>query len=669
MAEQQKQDVNVDWVVKMHSNVVIGKENCGFCEKAVRLLDRNQVQYKYIDWSECRELVEKIKREQNHTTFPKVFLDGKAAQSLQGLGTCGRLCETLCKQKVLPQHAPMKVCLEEGHLRSHGFLAVFRKQQFLLEFTLPDRTHVLHLRARAGYIGYLFETNAGIVIFNARIKSRVVESAVIDLEKDGRIELRNTFFSGYISLRRLGRSMFVELENRFLIKRGMSETTFFSTKVNDMSGHAIRELYNGTTYSVDVHRDFVKLVSRETYKERLPYGWEERKIGGNKRFYIDHNNRITQWANPNVERKNFGEALEKVVDSFDSINIFSPFRNSIVLEIKRKFAIQSSYAKIIESAHILRNVEVKIKFEDEIGGDGGGLLREYFDLVSAELAQDPRLEDDNGIYDIGHFDVGGGPGGAEEHGAGDECEHTNRAPNRDFLFYLGVILGLSIRNSSPLKIVFSLCFFENLLKREYSLRKVQDVAYQSSLLQVLRGKEDFSEALGADLSTERKRQRYVQDTLYQRYFLSKKEQYEVIYRGFYSIAPHNLSSICTSYMLSALAAGPRCVNVQDLQACTVYINCHADTKEVVFLWRILGEGGPACVHMFLRFSTGSATVPTGQMLNNRFRLTIEQQCSRNMLFRSSTCISRLWIGTYDTIDDMARIFDTCMNETEGFHVV
>lgn len=564
----------------------------------------------------------------------------------------------------------MKICLETGHLKSHGLLSMFREQRFLLEFALPNKTHVLHLKARVGYIGYIFEAaSTGIIIFNARVRSRVVESAVVDLEKDSRVELKNTFFSGYISLRKYARSMFVELENRFLKKRGMPEISVFSVKVNDLSGHVIRELYNGSIYSVDVHKDFVKLVSRETQEERLPYGWEERKMHGNKRFYVDHNNRITQWANPNVERKNFGEALEKVIETFDNINIFSPFRSSIVLEIKRRFAIQSSYERIIESAHILRNVEVKIKFENEIGGDGGGLLREYFDLVSTELAMDPRLEADNDIYDIGYFDLEGAPPCTDDFYAVRENERTNQAPNKDFLFYLGVILGLAIRNSSPLKIAFSLCFYENLLKKEYSLRKVQDVAYQSSLLQVLRNKEDFSEALGADLSTEKKRQRYISDTLYERYFLSKQEQYEVIYRGFYSIAPPNLSSICTSYMLNALTTGPQSVDVQDLQACAAYINCHADTKEVSFLWRILESDGSECVHRFLRFCTGSATVPTGQMLNNKFKLTIEQQSSRGMLFRSSTCISRLWIGTYDSYDEMKRVFDTCMNETEGFHVV
>lgn len=67
---------DIEDMIKTHHNVIIGKENCSFCEKAMKLLDQEQIRYKYVDWSECRELVERIKREQKHMTFPKVFIDG-----------------------------------------------------------------------------------------------------------------------------------------------------------------------------------------------------------------------------------------------------------------------------------------------------------------------------------------------------------------------------------------------------------------------------------------------------------------------------------------------------------------------------------------------------------------------------------------------------------------
>lgn len=76
MIEQKKPGVDVGEIIRIHPNVIIGKENCRFCVKAKRLLDREQILYKYIDWNECPEFVEKLKRESNHMTFPKIFLNG-----------------------------------------------------------------------------------------------------------------------------------------------------------------------------------------------------------------------------------------------------------------------------------------------------------------------------------------------------------------------------------------------------------------------------------------------------------------------------------------------------------------------------------------------------------------------------------------------------------------
>lgn len=559
--------------------------------------------------------------------------------------------------------------MENGDLKTLGLFSIFKKQRFVLEVFGHKKIHKLDLKAKKGYIGYIFRHEDPSITFRISVRNESVEVVTVDLEKINRVVFRNKFFVGCISLRRFSTSTFTEFENLFLRSRDQKEVDFFSVSVEKKSGNAIRELYNGLVYSVDVQKDLAKLLPREMGHESLPYGWEEKYMPNNKRFYVDHCSRITQWSSPNVERKNFGEMLEKVVEAFDNINIFSPFRSSIVIEVKRKFAIQSSYMKLVESFHMLRNVEIKIKFEDEIGGDGGGLLREYFDLVSTELLLDARLEPENGIYDIASFDLDSTAPHDPEFCKKKENEYKNQADNKKFLFYIGLVIALSIRSSSPLKISFSLCFYENFLKREYTLRKVQDTEYQASLLKIFRNEEDFSDALGVDLTTKKKREGYISDILYQRYFATKEKQYEVIRQGFYSVAPDKLSEFSSSYALSALVTGPKRTDMPALRASLIYVNCSSFTKEVDFLWRILEERRPHDVPNFLRFCTGSSTVPTNLLLNNRFKLTIEQQNHKNMLFRSSTCISRLWIGLYDTIEDMEKVFITSVNETEGFHVV
>ena len=565
----------------------------------------------------------------------------------------------------------MKVELENGDLRGKGIFSFFRSGKFTLHLETGHNRYKVNLKVRRGYVGYIFELVTGSLQCSVVVKGRPVEVFVANVESGGRIAFQNKMFEGHISLRVFRHSVFAELESDMLRKRGVGGVACFSNKVRETADVVIRELYSGVLYAVDVHEDSVKLASGESVSRELPYGWEEGRTREGRRFYIDHGHRITQWLNPVAEMQRFGGTLGRVAELFADNGLFSPFRGSTVLNVQRERVIQSSYRRLVDSLHTLKHTEVKIKFEDEIGGDGGGLLREYFDLVSAEFSVDPHLEAEQGVYDLrrpGGADAKHPPGAQaspqDDRGAG-ECG----VPAHEFFLYLGAILGLVIRYSASLDITFSLCFYENLLGRAYTLPKVQDVVFQSSLLKILRNEEDFSEALGEDLDTEESRVMYVDSILRERYFLCGKERYELIRAGFYSVAPEGIASVCTSYVLSTLVTSHRGISVSMLRPHVVYVNCSAETGEIKFLWRILGNCETQRIRKFLRFCTGLSSVPMGLLLNNEFKLTIEKQNQRDMLFRSSTCTSRLWIGVYDSLETMERIFETCINETEGFHVV
>lgn len=100
----------------------------------------------------------------------------------------------------------------------HRVLSFFREHHFPFGCVLLQRTHVLQLPARAGSSGNSFEANTRTGIFNARTNGRSVESAVVDLEKDGIIEIRNTFLNGHVSLTQFEEPPSVELDNRIIRK-------------------------------------------------------------------------------------------------------------------------------------------------------------------------------------------------------------------------------------------------------------------------------------------------------------------------------------------------------------------------------------------------------------------------------------------------------------------
>lgn len=66
-------------------NLIVVKPGCPFCQNAIEMLDSNRIPYKKIDHKEERELVEAIKHEKNHTTFPMIFINSKFIGGFQQL--------------------------------------------------------------------------------------------------------------------------------------------------------------------------------------------------------------------------------------------------------------------------------------------------------------------------------------------------------------------------------------------------------------------------------------------------------------------------------------------------------------------------------------------------------------------------------------------------------
>lgn len=56
-------------------SLIVTKPGCPFCQSAIEMLDKNKVQYKEFDYEEEKELVEAIKQEKRHKTFPMIFID------------------------------------------------------------------------------------------------------------------------------------------------------------------------------------------------------------------------------------------------------------------------------------------------------------------------------------------------------------------------------------------------------------------------------------------------------------------------------------------------------------------------------------------------------------------------------------------------------------------
>ena len=147
----------------------------------------------------------------------------------------------------------------------------------------------------------------------------------------------------------------------------------------------------------------------------LPEGWEERVHTDGRIFFIDHNNRVTQWEDPRISNPQIaGQAvpysrdykrkyeylkqqLKKPSNVPNKIEIKASRReltssehsdNISYVQVRRNTILEDSYRQIhsIPSNKVdTLKTKLWIEFDGEVGLDYGGVAREWFYLLSKEM--------------------------------------------------------------------------------------------------------------------------------------------------------------------------------------------------------------------------------------------------------------------------------------------
>lgn len=71
--------------LKIDPSLIVTKPKCPFCRDAKKMLDDNKVSYRELDCEKERELVEAIKQEKKHNTFPMIFVNSEFVGGFQQL--------------------------------------------------------------------------------------------------------------------------------------------------------------------------------------------------------------------------------------------------------------------------------------------------------------------------------------------------------------------------------------------------------------------------------------------------------------------------------------------------------------------------------------------------------------------------------------------------------
>jgi ubiquitin-protein ligase E3 A len=274
--------------------------------------------------------------------------------------------------------------------------------------------------------------------------------------------------------------------------------------------------------------------------------------------------------------------------------------------------------------------QLKIHFLNEEGVDEGGLLKEFFLLVSREIFNESRFEVLNETI-LWFPRIKG-----------------ENSP-RHFYILGGIIVALAIYNGVQLDISFPLALYKRILGLDFLLKDFDPVLYQNIV--------NFHSGEELDRILEEYRNN-----------LLNNEFLELFISGFKQV--FNFGSVLYNFSpkdLDQLLRGKELVDLHKLKDIVSYQGGFSpDTPLVIWLWEILlDEFNDLQKKKFFHFVTGSDRAPVGGIESLKFTI---YRCSgdANRFPTSQTCFNTLLLNEYDSKEKLKKYLTLAIEHYQGF---
>ncbi|XP_072272636.1 E3 ubiquitin-protein ligase NEDD4-like isoform X11 [Pyxicephalus adspersus] len=425
----------------------------------------------------------------------------------------------------------------------------------------------------------------------------------------------------------------------------------------------------------------------------LPPGWEERIHIDGRTFYIDHNNKITQWEDPRLQNPAitgpavpYSREFKQKYDYFrKKLKKPADIPNRFEMKLHRNNIFEESYRRImsVKRPDVLK-ARLWIEFESEKGLDYGGVAREWFFLLSKEMF--------NPYY------------GLFEYSATDnytlQINPNSGLCNEDHLSYftfIGRIAGLAVFHGKLLDGFFIRPFYKMMLGKQITLKDMESVdsEYYNSLKWILENdpteldlrfcidEENFGQTYQVDLKpngsemvvTNENKREYIDLVIQWRFVNRVQKQMNAFLEGFTELIPIDLIKIFDENELELLMCGLGDVDVNDWRQHTLYKNGYcANHPAIQWYWKAVLLMDAEKRIRLLQFVTGTSRVPMNGFAelygsNGPQLFTIEQWGSPDKLPRAHTCFNRLDLPPYDSFEELREKLLMAVENAQGFEGV
>ncbi|XP_076261399.1 HECT, UBA and WWE domain containing E3 ubiquitin protein ligase 1 isoform X2 [Rhynchophorus ferrugineus] len=386
---------------------------------------------------------------------------------------------------------------------------------------------------------------------------------------------------------------------------------------------------------------------------------------------VDH----TRILDFDIKRRYFRTELERMDHGIR--------REETAVHVRRSNVFEDSFRELFRRAPEEWKNRFYIVFEDEEGQDAGGLLREWYVIISRDIF--------NPMYAL--FTVS--PGDRVTYMI-NSASHYN-SNHLCYYKFVGRVIAKAIYDNKLLECYFTRSFYKHILgiPVKYTDMESEDYSFYRGLVYLM---ENNINNLGLDLTfsteisefgvtetrdliangrhipvTEENKMEYVRLVCQMKMTGAIKQQLTAFLEGFYDIIPMRLISIFNEQELELLISGLPNIDIDDLKSNTEYHKYQSNSLQIQWFWRALRSFDQADRAKFLQFVTGTSKVPLqgfgaleGMNGVQKFQIHRDDR-STDRLPSAHTCFNQLDLPVYETYDKLRAYMLKAIHEcSEGF---
>lgn len=358
-------------------------------------------------------------------------------------------------------------------------------------------------------------------------------------------------------------------------------------------------------------------------------------------------------------------------------------RDDLTIHVRREHVFEDSYRELHRRSAEEMKSRLYVVFEGEEGQDAGGLLREWFVIMSREMF--------NPNYAL--FTTSPGDRVTYQPNASSNCNSNHLS----YFKFVGRIVAKAIYDNKLLDCFFTRSFYKHILDKPVHFTDLEsfDYALYQGLHYLLEhdisdidmeltfstevhefGLSEVRELVknGKNIAvTEENKKEYVQRVCQMKMTGAIRNQLDSFLEGFYDIIPKRLISIFDEQELELLISGLPNIDLDDLKANTEYHKYTENSLQIQWFWRALRSFDQADRAKFLQFVTGTSKVPLqgfgaleGMNGFQKFQIHRDDR-STDRLPSAHTCFNQLDLPAYETYDKLRSMLNKAVDECpEGF---